>query len=406
MVFANCSVERILNVVQFWILLILFWPVAILSQTTTPRSPQPLRFSFRPHEAIKGMVFRDTGEYYAVKPHEMIIGTLIGDFKGIGQKGAWLRIMTTPHYMDHLVFYDPESQREFFGRQLTSGEETNWFQVDIEGDGILELMVVTPWLYNPKRFETDGLIKHPTVTIYRISNGNLIHNEQEEFYGQWASVGNMTGDLKDELILFQYPNPDNDYYRGPIDILVLSWNRNKFEQIAQVSLPAIYLHVDVFDINNDGRDEIIALKSGYDKTGKPRPIKLAIYSYVEHPELALIDEVDFQIELSGVRCLNHLWTQSLKNGGYRIIVPIPEIYVEGKGFPGILEYRSYRLIANRLFRDPEPLDFKWESYNGDLPLSLSWPPSPKPQVVKGYLQIRDKKGMEFIREDASDSPKQ
>ena len=227
------------------------------------------------------------------------------------------------------------------------------------------------------------------------------------YYGYWGQVGDITGDGRDELVLFQFPKPiDND--DGPIDILALSWSGSQFEKIASVSLPRTYLSSKVVDLDNDGRAEIITLKSGLDASYKRQPIKLGVYSYVGVTELTLVDEIILPMEQDDN--LGALWTQPLAQGGNRVVVPVPEKWVEGMDLRRrILEYRGFRFIGKRLIKETELLTFEWEYY-GDNSLPRMYSPVPKAIVdingSSGFLNFsRDRKMLELVKELPPASPK-
>lgn len=368
---------------NFGSVLFVLWPIVTFAQN------QPIEFSHKLQESVRGLVFNDTGQKYSLRSYELIRSIFIADFKGIAQKGIWLRITETLHYTDRLVFYDPKTQRELCTLPLNYGEENNVYQADFDGNGISELIVVRPQLRGPATLED------PAFHIYSINEGKCSHNKYAKFYGFWGMVGNITGDKKDEVLLFKHPSPfDND--DGPVDILALSWNGNEFEQIASVSLPRMSLGVELVDLDNDDREEIVLLQVIWHDDHKIGPAKLAIYSYTGNPDLTLVDEIELAVDLGEEIGMGRFWTQPLVGGGYRIIVPIPEPwYFNQKHRKGILEYRNFRLIANRLIREPNILNFKWKYYD-DTPRSLS-SLSPTPQIVNGYLQIHDSKRLELIK---------
>ena len=157
----------------------------------------------------------------------------------------------------------------------------------------------------------------------------------------------------------------------------------------------MHVRSKVIDLNNDGRAEIIALKSGIDETYNPRPRELAIYSYTGNSQLTLIDEIE--IPMTDGDNLNLLWTQPLIQGGYRVIVPVPEKWVDGMERQRIIEYQSFQVIENQLVKETEPLEFEWEYYDLTTPLDL--PLEPRTINDNGSLktlQIRDGKYLEFV----------
>lgn len=335
---------------------------------------------------------------YSVNPPVEIRESRTGDiplvdFKGVGQKGVWLAIFDRDALTSHLIYYDLGTQRVLNTIPLTGWEPTNWYPADIDGNGISEIVIFNSVLRGPTSEE------YPSFRIFRMVNNSLLENRYTGHFGFWGKVGDITGDQKDELFLFHHPTPeDND--DGPIDVLVLSWNGSKFDIIARIHLPRTFVRFELVDLNNNGRDELIALKSD-----PGEPIELAIYSYTGNSELNLVDEMVLPMDRDGF--LNHLWTQPLTEGGYRIIVPVPERYVEDKdGWPRIVEYRGYRLIANQLIREPELLHFEWEYYDQNLPWAL---PAQSTSVningSMGYLQIRDNNRLELIKEFPPALPK-
>lgn len=366
-----------------WIVLFVLWPVVVFAQN------RPFVFSHKLQESVRGAVFEDIGQTYSVNSDELIRSMFIGDFNGLGQKGMWLRITTTGASADRLVYYDPRTQREQFTVTLKGDEGSNLYQGDFDGDGVLEVIAIRSHIRGPITFE------NPAFRIFKVSNKRLFQSEYVEFFGLRGIVGNITGDAQDEVILFHYPKPEV-YIDGPVDILTLSWNGNGFEQIASVSLPKMSVSMQIADVNNDGREEIVLLQVIWQDIQEIGPVKLAVYSYTGNPGLTLLDEIILPVDLGDEIGLTRLWVQPLTEGGHRIIVPIPEpYYLDREHRPSrILEYRSYCLIENRLVSEPESLNFEWEYYE-NAPLSL---PSSIPQSINGYLQIRDSKRLELVKE--------
>ena len=183
--------------------LIVLWPIAVSSQTHS---------------------------IFSVKSHEAMSIVSLADFQGKGQKEVCLAVFNKDTHKEYLVFLDVKTKRELANIPINRSEPHNWYSADIDGNGISEVVIFKPTLYGPTTLEEPGFL------IYRWSNGQLFQTEHTEFFGLWGEVGNITGDNKDELILYHFPKPkDND--DGPVDILVLSWNGRQFEQIASVSLP-------------------------------------------------------------------------------------------------------------------------------------------------------------------------
>ena len=362
-----------------WVVLFVLWPMVTFAQGPT------FVASRKTPELIRGVTFKDVGQVYSVNPNEVINSAFIADFKGLGQKGMWLKITETLDYISRLAFYDPQSQQELFTVALKGA--VSIYQGDFDGNGVSEVAAIRSRIRRPATLED------PVIEIFQVIDNRLFQSDYTEFFGLWSSVGNITGDTKDEILLFHYPKPET-YNDGPVDILALSWNGNGFEQIASVSLSRMSLDAKIIDLNNDGQEEIVLLQVIWQDDQKIGPVKLSVYSYTGNPELTLLDEIELSVDL-GDEIGMGLWTQPLTEGGRRIVIPIPEPwFLKQEHRKGVLEYRGYRLIANRLVREPELLDFEWEYYH-DIPASFS---TTTPQIVDGYLQIRDSKRLELIKE--------
>ena len=157
-------------------------------------------------------------------------------------------------------------------------------------NGVSEVIAIRPMLHGPATSED------PAFRIFKVVNNRLFKSEYTEFFGLRGTVGNITGDMQDEILLFHYPAPET-YNDGPVDILALSWNGNRFEQIASVSLPRMGLCAEIADLDNDGSEELILLKADWPDNHDIGPMELLVYSYIQNSVLSLVDKIKLPIDL-------------------------------------------------------------------------------------------------------------
>ena len=338
------------------------------------------------------VVFAQERPILSVGANEVLDAVFLDNFRGIGQQDICAKIYNRDTYGYRLSFLDPGTRRELAGASIPLEDPSDWYAADIDGNGVTEIVV-----FNTQLFQTGK----PGFVVFQLNNGLLFQNTYDEFWGAWGRVGDITGNGRDELILHPLPQGYANYGgTGPIDIQVISWKKSEFELIASASLPTMYLRTEVADLDNNGQAEIIALKSGRrDDQHRPLTPLLAVYAYTDNPELTLIDEIEIPMNYDDN--LNLLWIQPLPGSGYRVIVPIPEEWVDGMTEHHILEYQGFRLIDNRLTKESNPLDFKWKFY--EFPLTpLKFPSDAHTMDIDNdgaseVFQIRDGKYLELVK---------
>ena len=349
------------------ILLILLWPVAVSAQEQS---------------------------LFSVDINEKVSIAAFDNFSGNGQREICAQIYNKETYGYRLSFLDPKTQQVIANAPVPLAEPYDWYSADTDGNGVAEVVI-----FNSLQHPTGA----PGFAIFQLSNGLLFHDTYDKFWGVFGKVGDVTGDGKDEIILHPLPEGYTNFGgTGPIDIQVVSRHKGQFELIASVSLPTMYLQTETADLNNNGRAEIIALKSGRREDQRNLlPPLLAVYSYTGQSELLLVDEVEIPMDYNDN--LIRLWTQPLREGGYRIIVPIPAKYDADKPKQPIQEYHVFRFIDKQLIRETNPPQFPWQ-YTADAPLknipesySMDIDNDGAPEV----LQIRDERHLEWVKKPPS-----
>ena len=329
---------------------------------------------------------------YSVEMGEKLIrpgSVSIANFNGNKQRELRLQIWNKDTDQNRLVFLDPQKEKAVYPITLRHPYEV--MSGDTNGDGMIETIIIP---------EIDTFRPSPDepyfVIIRRVGDG-FLRTEFKEFWGAWGHAGDLNGDGRDEIILFQLPRGyTNLGGTGPIDIQILEWNGSGFDLVSSLSLPVMYLKTEVEDLDGDGRAEIIVLKSGGANKGVLSPRRLAIYAYKGDSQLTLSDEITISTEYDDN--MNLMWTQPVTENKQRIIVPIPEKWERHMKRMRILYYEGYRFVDDQLVQESEHIPFKWKYYS-KAPLAL------QNQIVdlsgdgsKGYLQIEDRKHLKFIKQ--------
>ncbi len=347
------------------------------------------------------MVFSQASFLYSVSPGERIQETFLADFRGTGQQQVLMRVWERETHTPYLVIFDVATRQEVGKFSINLRNPSGWLKADLNGDKVSELVIVN------EIYDSSTSVDNPGLVVYQWKNDILRQTEVSHFSGIWGQTGDVTGDGRDEVILCSLPvGHTNPGGTGPIDIEVLSWNGRGFDLLAKASMGETYLRTKVIDLNADGRDEVVAFRSGQwdkDYTVELDP-KLGVYRYDETSELKLIDEVSFPVFQDGN--LNRLWTQPMENGEHRIVIPLPVEFTEDRNDWPILRYQGFRLNENQLIPETELLSFEWDDYNK---APLNYPPAPAMALRASdgsseVIQVEDRRQLQ-LKELPSALPK-
>lgn len=338
------------------------------------------------------VVFSQAASLYSVGPGERIDESFLANFRGIGQQEVLMRVWESETQTPYVVILDVTTRQEVNKLAITLRNPSGWLKADLNGDKVSELVIVN------EIYDSSASSDNPGLVVCQWKDNIIRKTEVSDFSGIWGHTGDVTGDGRDEVILCSLPiGHTNPGGTGPIDIEVLSWNGRDFDLLAKTSMRETYLRTKVIDLNADGRDEIVAFRSGQwdkDYTDELDP-QLGVYRYDETSELELIDEVAFPVVQDGN--LNRLWTQPLENGEHRIVIPLPVEFEEGRDDWPILRYQGFRLEGNQLIRETELLSFEWDDYNK---APITYPPAPAMTLKASdgsseIIQVRDRRQLQL-----------
>ena len=266
------------------------------------------------HEIVSHLGYRTISTGFVVPATHTISGPVLADIDGNGLRDLCTKVYfgTNPERAE-LHFFDLEISQAIATLPI-SRHPTDIFPADLEGDGSKEIILINNAFYAG---HTLGL------ELFRWDQDKIVHTTHKEFTGIDIRIGDVNGDGKDEIILCELPQGHTNLGgTGPIRIQVLSWNGTGFKSIAKFNFPTAYFQIYVGDLDNNGRDEIAVLRSGWRETPEGiQPPQLGIYTYTGDLELTLRDEIEFPIPY--LDNLTRIWGIPLPDDTIRLLVPIP-----------------------------------------------------------------------------------
>lgn len=287
---------------------------------------------------------------------DTITGWVFADVNGDGHHDLCIRVS---HWgRSELRFYDLRT-RQLLTEAPVRGNDNYFFPADLEGDGIEEIVY--------SRIEySSAWGSGPGVEIFRWQQGKMIRTEYTDFRGMCSRIGDFEGDGSDEIILCDLYQGYNLGGNGPIRIRLLSWNGTTLESIAQLTLPTAYFRIYVGDLDDNGRDELAVLRSGYWE-GSPFPGTpiLGVYAFTGPDTLTLLDEMTFRIPYTDN--VPGIWGIPLLDNKQRIAVRVPSQY----GYePTSI---SFRFKDQKLTREYNVLNLDKEFYGSNYHITFYRP---------------------------------